>query len=273
MFEFVSIGSGSSGNVGLLSIGAATILIDAGLSFKKIVAGLTARGKTLADIDAIFLTHAHGDHAKSIVRCGLETGKPVYMTRETKHILSRREEYAKITQCAVHEFNKVMTLKNVAIRIFRIPHMGWHDNDDAGATVGFLFTAPENACRFAYFTDLGTMPAHILKEIHNCDYYFLEANHDIRWEKVSRRPAQVIARNLSDYGHLSNEQAAAILKQVIPTDTVVRKTKAVMLGHVSKDCNSHVLVEQTIRAAIAEDIHVAIAPENALSSVLYLKLS
>lgn len=270
MFKFCSLGSGSSGNAALLKMGQATVLIDAGLSFKKIQAGLTACGKELTDLDALFLTHAHGDHARSIVRCAKESGKPLYMTRETLHILLQREDYAALRDIPVHEFKKTLTIKDIHIRIYRLPHVGWHDKDDAGATVGFLFRSDDDACRFAYFTDLGTMPEYIFEEIHNCDYYFLEANHDVRWEKVSRRPAQVIARNLSDFGHLSNEQAANILKRVIHKDRALRRTRGVMLAHISKECNSHVLVEQAIRAVVAEDIMVAIAPENSLSPVLSL---
>lgn len=270
MFEFRSLGSGSSGNAAVLTIGQTTVLIDAGMSFKKIQAGLTACGKTLNSLDAIFLTHAHGDHARSILRCAKESGKPLYMTRETKHILGQRAEYAEIQAISVQDFKKTLTIKDMHIRIYRVPHVGWHDKDDAGGTVGFLFHTQDNSCRFAYFTDLGTMPEYILEEIQNCDYYFIEANHDVRWEKVSRRPAQVIARNLSDFGHLSNDQAAGILKRVIPPERSARRTRAVMLAHVSKDCNSHVLVEQAIRAVVAEDVAVAIAPENALSSVLSL---
>lgn len=273
MFEFCSLGSGSSGNAALLKIGQATILIDAGISFKKIQAGLMARGKSITELDAIFLTHAHGDHARSVVRCAKASGSSLYMTRETQHILMQREDYAALREIPVTEFKKTLQLKDVRIRIYRLPHIGWHDTDDAGATVGFLFSTIDEGCRFAYFTDLGTMPEYIFTEIQNCDYYFLEANHDVRWEKVSRRPAQVIARNLSDFGHLSNEQAARILQRVIPLDKTERRTKAVMLGHISKDCNSHVLVEQAIRAAVSEDVAVAIAPENALSPVLSLSRS
>ncbi len=268
MFEFCSLGSGSSGNAALLMLGQTKILIDAGLSFKKIQAGLTARGVAITDLDALFLTHAHGDHARSIVRCAKASGKPLYMTRETKHILQLRAEGA--LEVPVQEFKKTLIIKDTQIRIYRLPHAGWHDKDDAGGTVGFLFRNTDDSCRFAYFTDLGTMPAYILEEIQNCDYYFMEANHDVRWEKVSRRPAQVIARNLSDFGHLSNDQTAEILKQVILSDKSERRTKAVMLAHISSECNSHVLVEQTIRAVVAEDVVVTIAPENALSSVLSL---
>ncbi len=118
------------------------------------------------------------------------------------------------------------------------------------------------------------MPETVYKQIMNSDFYFLEANHDVLWQKSSRRPVHIIERNLSDFGHLSNEQAAHILTKVITKDNVKRRTKGVMLAHISSECNSHVLAQTAIQKILVKhNIHgleLKIAPEKAMSE--YIKL-
>jgi phosphoribosyl 1,2-cyclic phosphodiesterase len=265
MFEFCSLASGSSGNSSLLILGGETLLIDAGIPLKKIEERLLEKNVSPANIGRLLITHAHGDHIKSAGKLARKYRTPVWLTRAT-YAEAQRLGYD-LTDCQINFFREKENFGRLKIKTFQVPH------DEAGNT-GFLFE--HGGFRAAYFTDLGALPERVYKDIHDCDFLFLEANHDVLREKTSRRPAQVIERNLSDQGHLSNEQAARIVERVVCGEKS-RKTRAVMLAHISKDCNHHVFVEKTIRAALqkkqaAEAVKILLAPEGRCSEHLRLAL-
>ena len=243
MLEFCSLASGSSGNSSVLKLAEECLLIDAGISLKKIENHLQEQGLHPAQITRLLITHAHSDHAKSAGLFARKYNIPVYLTRETFQVL-KNSKGEDLSDCRISFLREKEKFSGMQVRSYRLPHLG-HDpagHDDAGGTIGFLFSG-ENL-RIGYFTDLGTMPEYVLKDIHDCDFLFLEANHDVRWEKASRRPARVIERNLSDFGHLSNEQAARIVERVVKKNG---RTKAVMLAHISQECNSHELIKKAFK--------------------------
>ncbi|MDR1998201.1 MAG: MBL fold metallo-hydrolase [Candidatus Margulisbacteria bacterium] len=267
MFEFCSLASGSSGNSAALCLGGERLLIDAGLSLKKIEENLRAAGLAPEQINRLLVTHAHSDHARSAGRFARKYRVPVCLSRETFQTLKniKGEDFS---GCRIIFLKEKEKFGRLSLRTYRLPHLGHAPDgqDDAGGTLGFLF-AVDNF-RMGYFTDLGTMPEQIFRDIHDCDFLFLEANHDVRWEKASRRPAQVIARNLSDFGHLSNEQAARIVQRVVKKDG---KTRAVMLAHISRECNSQELIKRALRKALPEPPaapRVLFAPEGRCSEYL-----
>lgn len=248
MFEFCSLASGSSGNSSVLGVGGEYSLIDAGLSLKKIEEHLRAQNIAPEKIQRLFLTHAHTDHAKSAGLFARKYQVPLCLTRATFQALKNFKD-EDLSDCPLHFLGKHEQFGELKLKIFPLPHLGHNldGKDEAGGTIGFLFQAV--GYRAGYFTDLGTMPEYILKEIHDCDFLFLEANHDVRWEKVSRRPARVIERNLSDFGHLSNEQAARIVERVVKKGG---RTQAVMLAHISRECNSHELIKKAFKKILPD---------------------
>jgi phosphoribosyl 1,2-cyclic phosphodiesterase len=244
MFEFCALASGSSGNSAVLGADGEYSLVDAGISLKKIEEHLRGRNIPPENIRRLFLTHAHSDHAKSAGLFARKYGAPVCLSRETYHSL-KNFKHEDLADCRLHFLRDRERFGALKVKIFRLPHLG-HDpdgGDDAGGTLGFLFEV--GGFRAGYFTDLGALPEYIIREIRGCDFLFLEANHDVRWEKASRRPARVIARNLSDFGHLSNEQSARIVERVAGDST-----RAVMFAHISRDCNSHELIKQSMRKVL-----------------------
>ena len=269
MFEFCSLASGSSGNSSVLGAAGEYSLIDAGLSLKKIERHLLAQNIAPEKIRRLFLTHAHTDHAKSAGLFARKYDVPVCLTRGTFQAL-KNFKGEDLSDCTLYFLRKRERFGALSLKIFPLPHLG-HDlngRDDAGGTIGFLFQTGK--FRAGYFTDLGTLPEYILREIHDCDFLFLEANHDVRWEKVSRRPARVIERNLSDFGHLSNEQAARIVERVVKKNG---RTRAIMLAHISRECNSQELIKKAMQKVLPEDFgkeRLHFAPEGRCSEFITL---
>lgn len=249
MLEFCSLSSGSSGNSSVLRSGQECLLIDAGISLRKIETHLREQGLEPEQITRLLITHAHTDHAKSARIFACKYKVPVYLSRETLQTLRlyKGEDFA---GCEIRFLKSQETFAELQVKTYRLPHLGTSPDgrDDAGGTIGFLFA--KGGKRIGYFTDLGTMPEHIIKDIHDCDFLFLEANHDVHWQKSSGRPAHIIERNLSDFGHLSNEQAAQVVERVVKKDG---RTQAVMLAHISRDCNSHELIKKAMRKILPEN--------------------
>jgi len=278
MFEFCSLGSGSSGNASIIRTGQNKILIDAGLSLKKIEESFAKIELRPEKVDLLLLTHAHSDHSRSILNFAKKYQKPVFMTRETYCILKDKEP-EKISRTKIKFLKDHLQLDNLLIKICRLPHIGCRldGTDDSGGSVGFIFhytSINKEKYKFAHFTDLGEMPVPVINRIKNCDYYFLEANHDPGWQKASRRPYQIIERNLSEFGHLSNEQSGEILSKVISKEDGKRRTRGVMLAHISNECNSHILAVDTVKNILSandiNDLDIKIAPEKSLSE--YVKI-
>ena len=244
----------------MLKLGGETLLIDAGLSLKKIELRLCEKNIAPEQISRILITHAHGDHIKGAGKFARKHGTPIWLTRVAY------AQWQKLggdsADCRINFLKEKENFSGVKLKTFQLPH------DEAGNT-GFLFE--HGNFRMAYFTDLGEMPERVFRDIHDCDFLFLESNHDVEREKVSRRPAHIIERNLSSKGHLSNEQAAHIVERVV-AQTPRRRTRAVMLAHISKECNHHVFVEKTIRGSLrkksAENVQVLLAPEGRCSEVV-----
>ncbi|MDR2431309.1 MAG: MBL fold metallo-hydrolase, partial [Candidatus Margulisbacteria bacterium] len=262
MFEFCALASGSSGNSAVLGLDGEYSLVDAGISLKKIEEHLRGRNIAPENIRRLFLTHAHSDHAKSAGLWARKYDAQLCLSRETYHSLKnfKNEDLA---DCRLHFLRDSEQFGALRVKIFRLPHLGHEPDggDDAGGAIGFLFAA--GGFRMGYFTDLGALPDYIIKEIRGCDFLFLEANHDVRWEKAARRPAWVIARNLSDFGHLSNEQAARIVERVVDS-----RTRAVMFAHISRDCNSHELIKQAVKKVLPAEFmaqKIFFAPEGRCS--------
>jgi len=245
MFEFISFGSSSQGNCSLIRTEQTAILIDAGLSAKRILENLEKIGLEPEKLSALLLTHAHSDHTKGLFNLLKKIpGLPVFMSK-TSHYLLR--EKGPLNCDNIRYFPEIIRIDEMLISVHAVPHMGVHPEckDDPGTTVGFIIKYQEK--KLAYFTDLGEVPIPLIKKMNNCDLYFIEANHDIMWQKACKnRPQYVVERNLSAFGHLSNDQTAQLLLELIKPG----KRSKVMLAHISKDCNSEVKALDTIEKVL-----------------------
>lgn len=259
-----SIASGSSGNCIYVGSDCAHVLIDAGISGKRMEAGLNSLELTGRDIDGILVTHEHSDHIKGLGVIARRYGIPIYTTGGTADAIMRSGSLGKIPEGIFREIreDEPFFIKDLKINPFTIPH-------DAAQPVGFRLECGKHSVGIA--TDLGRYNDYIIENLQNLDALLLEANHDIRMLQVGRYPYYLKQRIMGDRGHLSNENAGRLLCRLLHDHL-----KAVFLGHLSKENNYEELAYETVRLEItegdtpyrAEDFSISVAGRERMSRIV-----
>jgi phosphoribosyl 1,2-cyclic phosphodiesterase len=244
------LGSGSSGNTALLEADGCSLLIDVGLGPRQIANRLATVGISWPRIQAVLLTHTHGDHWNDRVFAHLLRLRiPVWCHAEHLSVLRVHcSSFAAMHRAKLfrmYEADREMLLTAlVRCRPLSLRH-------DAGATFGFRFDGTANlfsrAWSLGYTADLGCWDDRLADALAEIDVLALEFNHDVNLQMASGRPWQLIERVLSDDGHLSNEQAADLAGAVIRRSSPGRLMRLVQL-HLSRQCNRPELA----RAAAAQ---------------------
>ncbi len=220
--EWTALGSGSKGNCSYLEYGSTRLLIDAGLSGKQIRERLAAIGKSAERLNGILLTHEHSDHIQGLAVMGRQLGIPVFCNRLTADSLPlkiRKHLKLKIFSTGSH-----FTVGEIDIEPASIPH-------DAADPVSFLIHA--GGFQMGILTDLGHVTRLIRERFKKANALLLETNYDLELlRKDVKRPWSIKQRIQSRHGHLSNEDAANFLEEIMHADLA-----DVTLGHLSQDCN------------------------------------
>ncbi len=223
MLRFTILGSGSSGNCAYLETDTTRILVDAGFSAKQIELRLAAIGRSIKDVQAIFLTHEHGDHVCGLPVLTKRHAIPVYCNRLTAEFLQPQMPSYKGWQ--IFPSGATIDLGDLKINSFSVPH-------DAYDPVGFMFYHALG--NIGFLTDLGYATKLVVERVRAARALVLEANHDLGLLRDDqKRPWSVKQRILSRHGHLSNDAAAEVAVEVV-TD----RMEDLYLGHLSSDCNS-----------------------------------
>jgi phosphoribosyl 1,2-cyclic phosphodiesterase len=229
-FRFSILGSGSAGNSALLQTDNTRVLIDAGFSTKRLAGLLAEHGEGLEHIDAIFLTHEHGDHAAGLGGLARHPQIKVFANRATATALQAGLKHRVDWQ--LFETGATFRFRDLEISSFSVPH-------DAQDPVGFLIAHGENDLlsprrSLAWLTDLGHAPANVRERIREADVLVVEANHCPKMlEADTRRPWSTKQRISGRHGHLSNTAARELLES-----TADARWRHVFLAHLSRDCNS-----------------------------------
>ena len=232
--QLYSIASGSSGNCIYLGEEDGGILIDAGISRKRIVTGLERKGLSLDDIKAIFITHEHSDHISGLGPVLRKNPIPVYATADTVSAIWEKTNINNISPELFHSIRPEEEIEagEMLVRPFSISH-------DAVDPV--CYTVEKQGKRAAVATDMGCFDDTIIRVLGQCDSVLIEANHDINMLQVGPYPYSLKMRILGNKGHLSNTSCADLIKEILHKDL-----KHLVLGHLSRENNFPQLAYRTV---------------------------
>lgn len=259
VFSLTMLGSGSAGNSALVATDHCRLLIDGGLSARQLAFRLAQCEVTPEQLDGVLLTHEHSDHV-----CGLEVlcrkfEVPIYCNALTAEAircpagagLDRHRDWR------IFRTGSEFSICDITVQSFQVPH-------DAVDPVGFAFQAGSGSLGF--ITDLGYATRMIVERLREVRTIVIETNHDEKLLQSDRlRPWPVKQRIQSRHGHLSNAAAASVIEQLLPG-----KIERVVLGHLSRDCNTPALASGAVRAQLERcgrtDVGLFCAAQSEISS-------
>lgn len=241
--RFSILASGSSGNATLVETGDQKILVDCGLSGKKIEGLFEQVGRQMSDLDAILVTHEHVDHIKGLGVIARKYKLPVFANQKTWQAMDSMIGEVNSDQKFHFDMETVKSFGSLQVESFGVSH-------DAIEPMFYIFHSGDK--KFVMITDTGYVSDRMKGHIKGADAYLFESNHDIEMLRMGRYPWNVKRRILGDEGHVSNEDAGIAISEVI-TD----KTKRIYLGHLSKDNNMKDLARMSVSQTLAaQDIIV-----------------
>ncbi|MGI6118759.1 MAG: MBL fold metallo-hydrolase [Bilifractor sp.] len=259
-----SIASGSSGNCIFAGSGNTQILIDVGISGKKVEKGLNRLGLTGSDLNAIFVTHEHSDHIKGLGVMARRLSIPIYATAKTREAILSAPGLGTIPEDLFHEVSpdETTSVGDITVEPFRISH-------DAADPVGYRISHGKKSAAIA--TDMGMYTDYTISHLQNLDVLFIEANHDVRMLQAGRYPYILKRRILSERGHLSNEDSGRLVGEVLHD-----RMKYIVLSHLSKENNYPALAFETVSAEVtmgdnpyrAGDFPISVAKRDEISEEL-----
>lgn len=259
-----SIASGSSGNCIYVGDANTHLLIDTGISKKRIEQGLEILEIEGEELGGILITHEHIDHIQGLGVFSRKYGIPIYATQGTIEGINCCKSLGKMPEgllCPI-EPDTTFCLGGLKVTPFLISH-------DARQPSGYRIGNDSKSVAVA--TDLGKYDAYIVEKLRGLDAVLLEANHDIHMLEVGPYPYPLKRRVLGDKGHLSNELSGRLLCDILHDNL-----QCVMLGHLSKENNYEELAYETVKLEISmgdnpykgEDIPMMVAKRDMVSEII-----
>lgn len=265
---FCSLASGSSGNCQYVASPSTRVLIDAGMSGKYVSNALESIGESIRSIDAVLLTHEHTDHTTGLRVLLRRYGIPLYITESTYRSIAQK--LADVPEEQIRIFDKAQDLKigDLVVRGLPVTHDAVdplcyrisHEFDGTITTVGVV-------------TDLGWVDPAVIEAFSSCDLLMIESNHDVEMLKIGAYPMYLKRRILSEHGHLSNEDAGYIAREILRRGAL----KHILLAHLSRENNFPDLAFETVRSLIeeygfrvGEDVHLELTHRDRVGKVYYL---
>lgn len=261
-----SIASGSSGNCIYVGSDNTHLLVDTGISKKRIEESLVELKIKGEELDGILITHEHSDHIQGLGVFSRRYEIPIYATKGTINGIRSYKGLGTMPEGLLHEVqsNEKFAIGDLNIKPFAISH-------DANEPTGFRVEHENKAVAIA--TDLGIYDDYIVENLKELDAVLLEANHDVHMLEVGPYPYPLKQRVLGNRGHLSNELSGRLLCSILHDHL-----KYVMLGHLSKENNYAELAYETVKLEVTmsntkyrgEDIPLLVADRDKMSKILNL---
>jgi phosphoribosyl 1,2-cyclic phosphodiesterase len=241
MLRFCSLGSGSSGNATLVEarsgITTSRVLVDSGFPLRELKARLARAGVEPDDLDAVFVTHEHGDHVGCALTLARRHGVPVWMSRGTWRAIGEPDLPGLVRFTRDGE---AIAIGDLLLAPYTVPH-------DAAEPLQPCFS--DGALRLGVLTDAGSITPHLIAQLQGCHALLLECNHDREMLAVSRYPASLKTRIGGRYGHLANDTSARILALCMHGNL-----RHVVAAHLSRENNRPELALAALASACGASV-------------------
>ena len=245
--RFRVLGSGSGGNATLVEGGGARVLLDAGLGPRQLAERLQSAGVDPASLDAVFVSHEHGDHARGAAAFSAKWGVPLALTRGTFRAAGFAE--AKLPAWEAIAPGETRTIRHLTMKAIAVPH-------DAASPLAFVVSA--GAVSFGHATDLGHLSRGLVEAFRGCAALLLESNYDPAMLRDGPYPWSLKERILGPFGHLSNGDVGRLLEKGLG-----EACRRVVLAHLSRKNNHPELAlqaaEEALERASRRDVDVELA--------------
>ena len=237
MMRYCSLFSGSSGNCTYVATRDGGVLVDTGVSAKRISAALAERDIDPHSIRTVLVTHEHTDHVAGLRVLCKRYGWSVLASEGTLDALAQSDRVTQEQRLYAVSSGKPITIGDLTVTPFATPH-------DSRSSLGFRFDADDRSLAIA--TDMGYMMPEVLDVLRGCQLLHIESNHDPVMLRNGPYPYPLKKRIFSDLGHLSNEACAAVLPELVRAGAT-----RIALAHLSQHNNTPQLAERTARDALA----------------------
>jgi len=247
MMRICSIASSSSGNCIYVGTAGTHILIDSGISGKRLKSGLEVIGLDPSDIDGVLITHEHSDHIKGLGVISRKYNIPIYTTELTWNKIISSELTGNIDAALLRIItpDTDFIINDLVIHPFNTSH-------DAVQPVCYTFTKDKKKISVA--TDLGCYNDYIKEKLKNSNVLFIEANHDVTMLKNGSYPSYLKKRILGDKGHLSNVTSGKLISELYNDNL-----QYVVLGHLSRENNQPDIAYESVQMSLAESDSICVS--------------
>jgi phosphoribosyl 1,2-cyclic phosphodiesterase len=236
--RFSILASGSTGNAMIVENDKVKLMVDAGLSAKKIEQLLQERQSSCKELQGILITHEHADHIKGLGAVARRYQLPIYANTKTWEEINKHVGEIDDAQRVTLHTGDSLDFDTLRVESYAISH-------DAAEPVGYCFYSGEQ--KLSLVTDLGYVSPKVKEKVADSDVLIIESNHDTEMLRIGRYPWNIKRRILGDTGHLSNHAAGEALCELLS-----KKTKRVYLAHLSRDHNMMDLARLTVNNILEE---------------------
>ena len=232
------LASGSTGNATYVESDKGSLLVDAGLTGKKMEGLFSQIDKEIKNVNGILVTHEHADHIKGLGVLARKYGLPIYANEKTWSAIEKKDSRIPMDQKFIFNPYETKSLAGFDVESFNVSH-------DAIDPQFYVFH--NNGKKFTILTDTGYVSDCMKGIIKGSDAFMFESNHDVDMLRMCRYPWKTKQRILSDMGHVSNEDAGLAM-----TDVITDNTKRIYLSHLSQDNNMKDLARMSVGQVLKE---------------------
>lgn len=254
MLTFATLASGSGGNAALVSCGRTHVLLDAGISARRLTTGMRALGVAPEELSAVLITHEHQDHIAGLAVLTKRLQVPILASGPTCQAVSSRGLQVQ-PLLRYQEPGTGVQVGELWVESFSTPH-------DAAGSVGYSIAGA--GCRMVLCTDLGHITREVRQAVEGCDLLVCETNHDEEWLRSGPYPYYLKARILGDRGHLCNEAGAELAAL-----GACSGARTLVLAHLSAENNTPARAREVVcrrlRSAGCDperDVALSVAPRS-----------